>query len=292
MNSRLVVAFAVVAATALGVAGYLVGVRAPDRAPDRAAVAALVKEMAGALSPTPASAAGESSQPALTESEQREVEAIIRNYLIANPEIIRDAINELQRKEDAAARMAQTQVIRDNGDQIFNAADEVVLGNPDGDVTLVEFFDYNCTYCRRAHADMKQLIAEDPNLRFVLKQFPILGEGSVEAAQVAVAIQLTTPERYGEFHDVMLTEPGQVDGERALAVAEDLGLDVAALKVKADTEEVKATITESHLLAQKLDLTGTPSYVTAQQVVVGAVGYDALKTEIQKVRDCAATATC
>ena len=134
----------------------------------------------------------------------------------------------------------------------------MVLGNPKGDVTLVEFFDYNCAYCRRAQADMKLLIADDPNLRVVLKEFPILGEGSVAAAQVAVAVLLTAPDKYAAFHDALITEKGQVDGDKALAVADDLGLDPEVLKAKAHPDEAKANITEVRDLAAKLDLTGTP----------------------------------
>jgi protein-disulfide isomerase len=233
------------------------------------------------------------AEVALTEGQQHEVEAIVRNYLIANPEIVRDAIYELQRKEDEAAKAAQTQTIAENSERLFSSPVDVVIGNPNGDVTLVEFFDYNCGYCRRAHGDMQQLLANDPNLRIVLKEFPILGEGSVQASQVAVAVLLTAPASYREFHDALLSEPGQVDGARAIALAEEMGLDAAALKTKSESDEVKATISESHELAQLLQLTGTPSYVTPREVVVGAVGYDALKAGIEKVRSCAADpATC
>ncbi len=135
-------------------------------------------------------------------------------------------------------------MIKQNNDELFNSPREVVLGNPKGDVTLVEFFDYNCAYCRRAHADMKQLIAEDPNLRVVLKEFPILGDGSVAAAQVAVAVLLTAPDKYAAFHDELITEPGQVDGAKALAVAVDLGMDADKLKVVAASDEAKANINE------------------------------------------------
>jgi protein-disulfide isomerase len=269
-------------ALAIGAAGYALGtgVLSTGHLPLSRAMA----QDAAAMTPMP--------DASLTETQQREVEAIIRNYLIANPEIIRDAINELQRKEDEAARVAQTQTITDNAARLFSSPTDVVLGNPEGDVTLVEFFDYNCGYCRRAHADMQALLDNDPNLRVVLKEFPILGEGSVQAAQIAVAILLTAPDKYREFHGILLTEPGQVDGDRALAVAEEMGLDPEALSAKAESDEVKAKIAESHELAQLLELTGTPSYVTERQVVVGAVGFEALQAEIERVRACAGQATC
>jgi protein-disulfide isomerase len=261
----------------------------------RADIEAMVRDLTGAKAAPTSSTASESAagtqammtpdSAILSDEQQREVEAIIRHYLIANPEIIRDAINELQRKEDEAARAAQASIIQENTDRLFNSPNQAVLGNPKGDVTLVEFFDYNCGYCRRAHADMKELMAEDPNLRVVPKEFPILGEGSVAAAQISVAVLQTAPDKYEAFHDALISEKGQVDGARALAVAQDLGLDPEALKVKASSEEARANITEVRQLAELLDLTGTPSYATPIKVVVGAVGFEALKVEIGAARE-------
>jgi protein-disulfide isomerase len=281
MKTTRILASAVVAALAVAAAAYLFGARSLTEGGGFSS-AAVAAETEPGLSVSPAAA--------LSEAQKSEVEAIIREYLLANPEIVRDAINELQRKEAEAEEVAQTQTIIDNSERLFSAPVDVAIGNPDGDVTLVEFFDYNCGYCRRAHADMQALIAGDPNLKIVLKEFPILGEGSVQAAQVAVAVLLTTPEKYGAFQDALLTEPGQVDGARALAVAGDMGLDATALSAMVDSEEVRATIAESHALAQQLELTGTPSYVTSRKVIVGAVGYDALKAEIDRVRACAGDA--
>lgn len=301
MRSPLIAVVAVAAVAGIAGAGYLIGSRQAAALPPAQDV---VQAVANALAPqapavTPAAMAetpmaqapmtpAPAGQSVLSDEQQREVEAIIRNYLIANPEIVRDAIYELQRKEDAAAKVAQVTTITENSPRLFSSINDVVFGNPDGDVTLVEFFDYNCGYCRRAQADMAQLLADDPNLRVVMKEFPILGPGSVEAAQISAAVQLLAPEKYREFHDALLGEPGQVDGARALAVAEDLGLDTEALKTESKSSNVQLIINESHELAGLLQLTGTPSYVTAREVVVGAVGVDGLKASIQKARDCAA----
>jgi protein-disulfide isomerase len=121
-------------------------------------------------------------------------------------------------------------------------------------------------------------------LRVVLKEFPVLGDGSVEAAQVAVAVNLVAPDKYFDYHDAMLAERGQVNGERAKAVAEDVGIDPGKLAEAMKSDEVKATINEVYDLAAKLALTGTPSYVTAKEVIVGAVGTDALKQKIEEAR--------
>ena len=236
-----------------------------------------------------AAAAIAATDSGLSDDQRSEVEAIIKNYLIAHPEIIRDAINELQRREDVAAAEQQTKAITANKQLLFDSSREIVFGNPKGDVTLVEFFDYNCTYCRRAQADMKQLMATDKNLRIVMKQFPVLGEGSLEAAQVGIAVHAIAPDRYFDFHDALLGERGQVNGERALAVAEEIGLDRAKVQQAMKAAEVKANIAEVYELASKLSLSGTPSYVTAKEVIVGAVGYDTLKEKIGQARCGAAT---
>ena len=283
MRSTLVAVVALLAAAALGAFGFAIGTNAGG---DRASAETIVKDALAASQPAPpaTSVAPSADAALLTEAQQHEIEGIIRNYLIANPEVIRDAIEALQRKEDAAAQMAQTQAIQDNRQLIFSSTKQAVLGNPNGDVTLVEFFDYNCPYCRRANADLNKLIKDDPNLRVVLKEFPILSDASVQAAQIAAAVLLVAPDKYGAFHETLINDKGSVDGAKALAVAQDLGLDTDALKVKANSDEAKAIITEAHDLAGKLDLTGTPSYVTPDQVVVGAVGYDQLKAAIAQAR--------
>jgi protein-disulfide isomerase len=294
MNRSTAIVFAIVATLTVAVLGYMVGARygAAPAGMDRTEVATLVRQAisdqikASPVGGTPSEAVD------LSSNQQTEVEAIIKNYLIANPEIIRDAINELQRREDAAAQQAQVAAISENREPLFNSARQIVLGNPNGDVTLVEFFDYNCTYCRRGLADVGDLIAKDPNLRVVLKEFPVLGDGSVQAAQVAVAVRMVAPEKYDAFHHALLSEKGQVDGERALAVAGEVGLNPDELRAKLGDAEIQATINESYELAGKLNLTGTPSYVTRKEVIVGAVGYPTLRARLDEARDCAKSATC
>lgn len=290
MNVR-TVAIGVIGALVIGAVGYLVGIEVSGRGPSAAVTEAAIKDYLAAnpdlIKPEPVEVAG------LSDDQRKEVETTIRSHLIANPEIISDAIDELQRRQDESEQQAQVAAIASNKDLLFESERQVVIGNPDGDVTLVEFFDYNCGYCRRAHDDMKKLIAEDDNLRVVLKEFPVLGEGSVEAAQVSIAVALLAPDKASDFHDALLSQPGQVDGAVALAVAEELGVDPDELTAKLNTEEVNNTITEVYALASELALTGTPSYVTTSEVVIGAVGFDSLKSKIETARvNCAETATC
>lgn len=289
MKSPMTLALAFVAAAAVGTAGYLIGSRDAYGTSVRAAAETLVAE-------APASdamqAPGAFTLAELSEAAKAEVEAIIREYLLAHPEVVRDAIYELQRKEEEEAREAQVSTIVSQAERLFSSPVDVVIGNPDGDVTLVEFFDYNCGYCRRAQADMQQLIADDPNLKVVLKEFPVLGEGSIEASQVSIAVRILAPAKAGEFHDALIAQSGQVNADIALAVAEELGLDRAMLEETMHSDEVRQTITEVYALAQSLSLTGTPSYVTAEEVAIGAIGYDALKEKIAAARENCATAVC
>ena len=283
MTPRITAVIALAGALAVGGIGYLLGTSHDGSAP------ALV-DTALAAEATPTD--GTAKMAEFSDDQRKELEGIIRNYLIAHPEVITDAINELQRRRDVAAQEAQSKAIADSADLIFASKHQVVLGNPDGKVTLVEFFDYNCTYCRRAEADMQKLIAKDPELRVVLKQFPVLGPGSVEAAKVAVAFHMIAPDRYAAFHDALLGEPGQVNGDKAMAVAASLGIDRAKLQAKLDSDEVRQTIAESYDLAGKLNLTGTPSYVTRKEVIVGAVGYDALKTKLDALAEACTSKDC
>lgn len=224
------------------------------------------------------------------DGQRDEIGAIVKQYLMEHPEVIRDAMQELDRKEAAAAAEARKASVAKNSDLLFNSKRQVVLGNPTGDVTMVEFFDYNCGYCKKAHADMKRLLDEDTGLRIILKEFPVLGPGSEEAAAVAVIVNQMAPEKYMAFHDELLMSRGEVNGARALAVAADVGLDAEAIKAKLKEPEVGATINESYTLAQSLGINGTPSYVVQSDVVVGAVGYDNLKSKIKSVRACGSIA--
>ena len=168
----------------------------------------------------------------------------------------------------------------------------MTLGNPQGDVTFVEFFDYNCGYCKRALDDMMQLMAKDPKLKVVLKEFPVLGPGSLEAARVGVAVRMQdkTGKKYLDFHQKLLMGRGQADKARAMAAAKEAGLDVARIEKDLASDEVKASLEEAFKLAEKLGLNGTPSYVIGDNVVVGAVGLAALREKVNSAR--CGKATC
>jgi protein-disulfide isomerase len=247
-----------------------------------AAVAALL-----AFTAPQVSRAAEFSTP-----QRGEIETIVREYLIAHPEVLQEAMAELEKRQTAAETEKHKSAVKDNAATIFSSPRQVNLGNPNGDVTFVEFFDYNCGYCKRAMTDMLTLMKDDPKLKVVLKEFPVLGPGSVEAAQVAVAVRMQdkTGKKYLEFHQKLLGGRGQADKAHALAAAKDVGLDMARIEKDMASPEVKATLEESLKVAEALGLNGTPSYVIGGDVVVGAVGLPALQEKINTNR--CGKATC
>jgi protein-disulfide isomerase len=234
------------------------------------------------------------AQAQISDAQRGEIERIIREYLLRNPEVLQEAIAELEKKQAAAEAEKHKAAVKANAKLLFNSTRQVTIGNPQGDVTMVEFFDYNCGYCKRALADMMELMKADPKLKVVLKEFPVLGPASVEAAQVATAVRMQdrTGKKYLEFHQKLLTGRGQVDKAKSLAAAKEVGLDMARLEKDLAGDEVRASLAEAMELAEKLGLNGTPSYVIGPDVVVGAVGLNALKEKVEAARACAAKATC
>src|ERR1700751_2694086 len=192
--------------------------------------------------PAPASALGASESFSATQA--REIENIVKNYLAQHPEVLQDAMEALDRRQKEAEAEKARVTIKNNNSSIFNSTHQVVLGNPQGKVTMVEFFDYNCGFCKRAMADMLDLLKTDTDLKFVLKEFPVLGPGSVDAAHVAVAARMQDPsgKKYMEFHQKLLGGRGPADKMRALAVAKDVGFDMTRLEKEMNSDEVKATI--------------------------------------------------
>jgi protein-disulfide isomerase len=215
-----------------------------------------------------------------------EIEKIVRDYLVAHPEVLQEAMTELDKRQTAAESEKHKDAVKQNAQALFSSPRQVNLGNPQGNVTFVEFFDYNCGYCKRAMDDMLTLLKDDPKLKIVLKEFPVLGPGSVEAAQVAVAVRMQdkTGKKYLEFHQKLLGGRGQADRAHALAVAKDIGMNMAQIDKDMQSPEVKATLEENFKLAEQLGLNGTPSYVVGDNVIVGAVGLPALQQSINTTR--------
>ncbi|MFZ2160265.1 MAG: DsbA family protein [Bradyrhizobium sp.] len=227
-----------------------------------------------------------------SDTQRKDIEVIVRNYLLAHPEVLEEAMTELSKRQSAAEAEKHQAGVTKNAEAIFNSPRDVTVGNKAGDVTMVEFFDYNCPYCKRAMTDMMELIKSDPKLKVVLKEFPVLGPSSVEAAQVAVAVHMqdASGKKYLDFHQKLLNGRGQVDKARAMAAAKEVGVDMARLEKDLASPEVRATLEQNFKLAEAMGMNGTPSYVIGKQVVIGAVGVENLKEKIGIAR--CGKATC
>ncbi|MCC2097327.1 MAG: thioredoxin domain-containing protein [Hyphomicrobiales bacterium] len=245
------------------------------------AIAALVFSVA-ALSAAPASA-----QSALSTAQKTEVEKIIKDYLLKNPAVLRDALINMQKHSEAEEKAKRAEAVSSLSSKLHNSKYQVVLGNPDGKIQLVEFFDYNCGYCRRAMNDLARLMAKNPDLRVVLKEFPVLGQPSKEAAIVATALHKQFDgKKYWEFHRRLMSTRGRVGKAQALAAAKASGADMEKLNQDIDSSDVATGINEVLQIANALNMTGTPSYVVGPDVVVGAVGYGNLQNRINNIRKC------
>ena len=225
----------------------------------------------------------------LAESDTPKIEDIVRNYLLTKPEVMRDVFAALEAKEDLERNAQVKDMITQNADQLYGGTKGLVLGNPEGDVTLVEFFDYNCGFCKRAFSDLSALIQSDKNLKVVMKEFPILSPASSEAAKVSLAA--AKQGRYMDFHARLLSAPGQANGAKALRLAEELGLDMAQVKSDMQSTAVSTELDQTQQMAAAMGIRGTPAYVIGNELIPGAVGLEALQAKIKSIRDEACT-TC
>ena len=199
-----------------------------------------------------------------------EIEQIVREYLLREPEVIYQAIQELQKRQQAAEAERQQTAIVERADEIFRHADDPIVGNAAGDVTLVEFFDYHCGYCRSMVGNLRNLVDGDKQLRFVMKELPVLGPDSVTAAKAALAASKLNPARYYDFH-LALMQSKDIGLETVLKVAAAKGYDPKALKAEMDAPWIQERLDANHALAESLGINGTPSFVIGKTLIPGAV---------------------
>jgi protein-disulfide isomerase len=199
--------------------------------------------------------------------QKKEIENIIREYLINNPEVLVDAQNALEAKLDKVQSERMAVAMKDNAGELYRSAASPIV-NAKGDVPVIEFFDYNCGYCKKAFPEVKALVETDKKVRLILKEFPILAKGSEEASRVALAAKMQG--KYWEFHRAMLENQGQANEASALRVAERLGLDMARLRKDMTAPEVKKEIDATHQLANKMGIQGTPHFIVGDKIIPGA----------------------
>lgn len=226
-----------------------------------------------------------SAEPELpfTEEEAAGIRTIIRDYLLENPEILDEARRILDDRAALAARDKAKTLIARNRDRLFRDDHSFVAGNPDGDVTIVEFFDYRCPYCKGWMPKLDRLVEEDPDLRIVYKEYPILGPESVIASRAAIAS--LRQDGYGEFHKALLSARGTLTEEKIFAIAADQGLDVARLRREMDDPEIDATLEANKKLADDLELLGTPTFIVGDGFFEPWLSVEDLQATIAEIRN-------
>jgi protein-disulfide isomerase len=224
------------------------------------------------------------------------IERIVKEYFSKNPEALGAALAELIKRRVANAPAGARKeapdpqkvaaAVQDNARLLLDSPHQLSIGNRDGDVTVVEFFDYNCGYCKRALGDTVALLQDDSKLKIVLKELPILSPASIDAAKVSIAARMqdASGKLAFELHRKLLGGTGMVDKTVALAAAKDVGLDVGQIERDLASDEVRLTLEESSNLARQLGIRGTPGYVVGTTIIPGAIGVAGLKDKIAAAR--------
>jgi protein-disulfide isomerase len=231
------------------------------------------------LALSPATFSDAADPPAMT---REQVETIIRDYLRDHPEVITDALRAGEVKRREAAREQTARAIASQREALVNDSASPVGGAANGDVTVVEFFDYACPHCKNVAATVKQLMRDDPKVRVVYKELPILGEGSMVAARAALAAR--EQGKYFLMHDTLMAEKGGLTEASIMAVAAKVGLDVARLKTDMEKPAIMEAIKSNYALAQSLGLSGTPAFIVGDEFAPGAVALARLKEMVAKAR--------
>jgi protein-disulfide isomerase len=232
--------------------------------------------------PAPAALAEEA---ALSAEERAALRAEIRAYLLENPEVLIEAMDILQAREETAAIERDALLVQAQSDSIFSSPADWVGGNPEGDITLVEFMDYRCGYCRKAHAEVAELVESDGNIRYVIKEFPILGEASILSSQFAIAVRLLHgDDAYKAAHNALIGLRGEPTPETLGRLASDLGHDPAPIMAKMETDEVLQIIRANHALADEMEISGTPTFVLKDTMLRGYVPLDGMREIVADLR--------
>ncbi|KAA9008964.1 DsbA family protein [Histidinibacterium aquaticum] len=222
----------------------------------------------------------------MSEADREAFGDAVRSYLLENPEVLMEAIGVLEQREAEAQAEADRNLALSNMEALHDDGHSWVGGNPEGDVTLVEFIDYRCGYCRRAYPEVEELIAADGNIRLILKEFPILGEDSTKSSQFAIAVkQIHGDAIYKDIHDALITLRGEANEENLQRLAEGFGLDPQPIFERMESEEVAEVISENRALAEELQITGTPTFVLEDQMLRGYVPLAQMERLVEAARD-------
>jgi protein-disulfide isomerase len=228
--------------------------------------------------------AGGAAAQGLTPEQAKQVEDVVRRVIKENPRMILDAIEDMRKQEEAAQKSRAQAALKTKAKQIRDDPDSPVAGNPGGDVTVVEFFDYRCPYCKAGHERLKQVVAKDGKIRLVLKEFPILGPESAFAARAALAARMQDPKKYYPLHDALLTAKERLNNELTLKIAAGMGLDMERLKKDMAAPEIGRMLEANADLAEELGINGTPAFIIGETLAPGALDAATMEKMIAEAR--------
>lgn len=221
----------------------------------------------------------------MTDEERQIFREEVRAYLMDNPQVILDAVQVLEQRQAEAQALADLTLVSDNAADIFDDGYSWVGGNPDGDITLVEFLDYRCGFCKRAHSEVAKLLETDGDIRLIVKEFPILGDQSLLASRFAVATkQIAGDAAYKGVSDALMEMSTDVSMRTLRRMASTFGLDADAIEAHMDSEDVTEEIRRTRALAQRLQITGTPTFVLQDELVRGFLPYDQMQALVDEKR--------
>ena len=221
----------------------------------------------------------------MTDAEREAFGAAVRAYLLENPQVIMDAVQVLEDRQNEEQAQNDLSLVADNADALFNDGYSWVGGNPEGDVTIVEFFDYRCGFCRRAHPEVKELLESDGNIRYIAREFPILGENSVISARFALSARAVGGDAASKAaNEALIAMNSDMDDTVLRRLAESLGLDADAVIARMEADEITQQISQTRALAQELQINGTPSFIMGGQMIRGYLPLDAMRGVIEEER--------
>ncbi len=228
---------------------------------------------------------GSASAQTFDGDQKKAIENIVREYLLANPEVLLQSVEEYRQRQEMSKQDQVKLKLEKYADVLKFNPGSPVGGNPKGNITVVEFFDYRCPYCKKVFPTVQKLLKEDKNIRYVLKEFPILGPVSVIATRVSLALWAIDPKKYMTYHTSVMTSRGSLDEQRIFKYAKKAGYDVSEVRARMDDPAIKLEIAANMKLAEELGINGTPAFVIGRHVVPGAVDMATLKQLIRATRN-------
>ena len=228
--------------------------------------------------------AGASAKESMSDAQRKEVEAVVQDYILKNPEVLMRAIKTYQVQMQAAKRKQAKKNLTSLTAELNLNEGSPIIGNPAGDITIVEFFDYRCGYCKQVFPTIQALLKEDGNIRYVLKELPILGPDSLFASQAALAVWNTMPEKYLPFHAALMASRGSLNAEKIFSIADNLGLNKDAITKNMKNESVNNELSKNMELSERLEITGTPAFIIGDQLSPGAISMNEIKRMVALAR--------